>query len=79
MTVVPFTEFRRNVSGLLSRVERGETIVVTRHGRAVAEVGPVTPSAGRTPSWKRPGLRLTVPGAALSAAILEERNREGLP
>lgn len=30
------------------------------------------------PAWKKPGLRLTVKGASLSAAIIEERGRENV-
>jgi antitoxin (DNA-binding transcriptional repressor) of toxin-antitoxin stability system len=63
---------------MLTRVERGETLVVIRHGRPIAEVSPVSAVAGGSPSWKKPGLRLVTKGAALSAAILTERNDEDL-
>ena len=33
MTSVTLTEFRSHASGMLSRVEHGETFVVLRHGR----------------------------------------------
>jgi prevent-host-death family protein len=79
MTAVAFTEFRRNASKILSRVERGETLIVERHGRPIAEVSPVPREEGKVPSWKRPGLRIAAKGARLSAAILEGRDREGLP
>jgi antitoxin (DNA-binding transcriptional repressor) of toxin-antitoxin stability system len=58
-------------------VERGETLVVLRHGRPIAEVSPVTASAA-APSWKKPALRLVVKGAGLSRAILAERDDENL-
>ena len=35
------TEARARFAELLRRVERGETVVITRHGRAVARVVPV--------------------------------------
>lgn len=73
MTTVTLTEFRNNASGLLTRVERGETLMVLRHGRPIAEVAPVSPPPDRPPSWKRPGPRLVMKGAGLSAAILAER------
>jgi len=73
MTTVTLTEFRSNASSMLSRVERGETLVVLRHGRPIAEVTPVQPRPGLEPSWKRPALRLVARGAELSAAILAER------
>jgi len=76
MIMIPFTEFRRNASGLLSRVEQGEAFLVMRHGRPIAEIGPVTPSEGRVPAWKTPGMRLVSKGARLSAAIIQERDHE---
>jgi len=76
MITIPFTEFRRNASGLLSRVEQGEAFLVMRHGRPIAEIGPVTPSAGRVPAWKKPGVRLVSKGGSLSAAVIQERAHE---
>ena len=75
MTRVAFTEFRRNASGLLVRVERGEALVIMRHGRPVAELNPVGPPATRTPAWKKPGLKLALRGGGLAAAIKQERAR----
>jgi prevent-host-death family protein len=34
-------EAKTHLPALLERVERGERFVITRHGRAVAELGPV--------------------------------------
>ena len=78
MTTIAFTEFRKNASDLLTRVEHGEILVVVRHGRPIAEIAPVPQAAGRIPSWKQPGVRLVSKGARLSAAILEERSRENV-
>jgi prevent-host-death family protein len=78
MTTVTLTEFRNHASGMLTRVEQGETLVVLRHGRPIAEVSPVAHENARQPSWKRSALRLTAKGASLSSAILEERVVEGL-
>jgi prevent-host-death family protein len=76
MTTIPFTEFRRNASDLLSRVEKGEVFLVMRHGRPIAEIAPVTQSESRIPAWKKPGIRLVSKGARLSAAIVQERANE---
>ena len=76
MKTVTFTEFRKNASGLFSDVEKGETFLVLRHGKPVAEISPASAEQGAGPSWKRPGLRLTAKGESLSSAILEERRRE---
>lgn len=77
MSTVTLTEFRSHASGMLDRVERGETLVVLRHGRPIAEVSPVAdrPAA---PSWKKPALRLAAKGAALSRIILAERDDENV-
>lgn len=73
MTTVTLTEFRSHASGMLTRVEQGETLVVLRHGRPIAEVSPVASAIATESSWKRPALRLVAKGAALSRAILEDR------
>jgi len=76
MKTVTFTEFRKHASGLLSDVEKGESFLVLRHGKPIAEISPASTERAATPSWKRPKLRLTAKGANLSSAILEERRRE---
>lgn len=78
MTTVSLTEFRSHASGMLSRVERGETFVVLRHGRPIAEVSPVSAAKSGAPSWKSPGPRLIAKGASLAAAIRAERDDESL-
>lgn len=76
MTTVTLTDFRSHASGMLTRVEQGETLVVLRHGRPIAEVSPIAQKDNSQPSWKRPALRLSTKGAGLSSAILEERAHE---
>jgi prevent-host-death family protein len=76
MTTVTLTDFRSHASGMLTRVEHGETLVVLRHGRPIAEVSPVTKKDIGQPSWKRKALRLSTKGAGLSSAILEDRAHE---
>jgi prevent-host-death family protein len=76
MTTVTLTDFRSHASGMLTRVEHGETLVVLRHGRPIAEVSPVTKGDSGQPSWKRAALRLSTKGAGLSSAILEDRAHE---
>ena len=73
MRAVTSTELRQNVFSLLSDVENGERVLVTRHGRVVAELSP--PARSVEPAWKRAGPRLPIAGAAVSAAILRERSR----
>lgn len=76
MISIPFTEFRRNASGLFDRVEKGEALLIIRHGRPVAEITSVVDKGNRTPSWKRPGVKLVTKGGRLSHAIIEGRARE---
>ena len=76
MKTVSFTDFRNQASTLFDAVERGETLVVLRHGKPVAEIHRVSQAEPRTPSWRRPGLRLAAKGANLAKAILGERARE---
>ena len=78
MKTVSFTEFRKRASGLFSEVENGETLVVLRHGKPIAEVSPLESPGSHQPSWKRAGLRLSAKGTSLAAAILEERDRENV-
>ncbi len=73
MKTVTFTEFRKNASGLFSDVEKGQVVLVLRHGRPIAQVTPVVSGEVQTLSWKKPGLKLTSKCAGLSSAILEER------
>ncbi len=77
MKTVSFTEFRKNASNLFSDVEKGDRLLITRHGRAIAEVNPVSNESLRR-SWKKRGLRLSIKGAELSSAIIEERDRENV-
>jgi prevent-host-death family protein len=72
MVSTAFTEFRKRTASFLDKVENGETVIITRHGRPIAEVIPATP-ASSLKSWKRPALRLSIKGLSLSRAIMEDR------
>ena len=73
MKNVIFTDFRKNASGFITEVEHGETLVLLRRGKPVAEIIPFSDEIRRTPSWKKPGIQLQIKGSDLSSAILEER------
>jgi len=74
---VSVSDFRRNAAGILALVEKGEKICILRHRKVIAMIVP--PESGRPkPAWKRPGLRLVIPGVSLSRAVLEERQKYGL-
>ena len=72
MKSVTFTTFRRNASEILDLVEKGESIRVLRHGKAIARIVPADRREAQ-PAWKRPGLRLVTAGVSLSRAVLAER------
>ena len=76
MKTITFTDFRKNASSLITDVEHGETIVLLRRGKPIAEIVPFSDRSQRTPSWKRPGIHLQIQGSDLSSAILEERESE---
>lgn len=73
MKTITFTEFRRHASALLAEVEEGETLIILRHSKPIAEIKPVSEDSDRVPAWKEPGIKLEYPGAELSTAILAER------
>ena len=72
MTQTTSTEFRKHTKAYFDSVEKGETVQVLRHGKVIAEVNPPREDSGK-PSWKRPGLRLVIPGASFTQAILDAR------
>ena len=72
MKTMSFTDFRKSASAVLDLVEKGETIRVLRHGKAIAKILPAELQEPN-PAWKRRGLRLVVAGSSLSKAVLQER------
>jgi prevent-host-death family protein len=73
MKSVAFTDFRKKASDLITEVEHGETIVLLRRGKPVAEIVPFSDGARKSPAWKQPGVCLRIQGSDLSSAILEDR------
>lgn len=73
MKQISFSEFRKNASKLITDVEQGERIYITRHGKIIAEISPSNQNEIKVPAWKKRGLRLAIEGEGLSSAILEER------
>ncbi len=76
MKTVTFRDFRKKASIYLTQVENGESIVILRRGRPIAQVIPFPGRKHQAPSWKRPGIHLQIQGSELSSAILEERESE---
>jgi len=44
MVTVSLAQAKAHLSALLDKVEAGEEVIVTRHGRAVAHIRPVSPA-----------------------------------
>ena len=49
MTEIGASEAKNKLSALLDRVERGEEVVITRRGRAVAKLAPMAGGSGSQP------------------------------
>jgi prevent-host-death family protein len=47
MTTVTAYEAKTHLPRLLRAAERGETVIITRHGKPVAQLGPVEDRRGR--------------------------------
>ena len=73
MRTIPFTEFRKDASSIISLVEHGEKVTITKHGKPVVDIIPSLKRSGRLPSWKKPALKLDLKGGSLTRAIIDER------
>lgn len=73
MKTVLVTDFRKNTASFINEVEHGETLVLIRRGKPVAEIIPFSDSRPNKPAWKQPSIRLQIQGSDLSSAILEDR------
>jgi prevent-host-death family protein len=73
MKTINFTKFRKKASGLITEVEKGEELVLIRHGKPVAEIIPYRKPEKSGPRWKQPITPLEIDGHDLSTAILEDR------
>lgn len=74
MITATLTKLRQHTRDYFDAVEKGERIIVSRYGKPVAEVRPI--SGIDVPSWKKPGPRLVIDNVSLSKAILDERDEQ---
>lgn len=49
MAQVPVRELNQNTAGVLARVENGETVEITRHGRVIGRIVPA--GGGELDDW----------------------------
>ena len=52
MKTIAFTDFRKKASDLITEVEHGETIILLRRGKPVAEVVPFSDTAQENPGME---------------------------
>jgi prevent-host-death family protein len=73
-------ELRNDTAGLLRRVEEGETIVITRRGRPVADLGPHREESRRwlTPSDVMEIRKITAGDPTWAAELAEMRAADEL-
>lgn len=77
MHILPLSDFRANASAMLDLVERGETVRIMRHGKAVADLVPVRSEPGQAPSYQQPfePVMALPSGYSAVAGLVDERNR----
>ena len=73
MKTITVAAFRKNASAFIAEVEHGETIVLLRRGKPIAEVIPFSEKSHKSPSWKQTGIPLEIQGSDLASVILGER------
>ncbi len=71
MLTTSFSELRRKAKKYFDAVEQGEMVHVTRRGYIIARIVPAKDET--KPSWKKPAMRLIIPGVEISKMITEER------
>lgn len=79
MSAVNLAVAKAHLSELISRVESGEEIVITRHGRPVARVVPAIPVKQPVPLERLAELRKRLPpweGGSSAKALRELRDEE---
>jgi len=76
MRAVSVAEAKAHLSELLSTVEAGEEIIITRHGRAIARVSPPEKPKQPVPLKRLAALRNTVPAWTEPSANLVGQLRD---
>ena len=79
MVTVNLVQAKAHLSELLDKVETGEEVIITRHGRAVAHIRPVSRPKHPLRLDDLAAFRATMPGLRkASAELLREVRDEGL-
>ena len=79
MVTVNLAQAKAHLSELLDKVEAGEDVIITRHGRAVAHIRAVLPPKRPLPLEELAAFRSAMPRLRRpSAELLRETRDEGL-
>jgi len=79
MVTVNLVQAKAHLSELLDKVEAGEEVIITRHGRAVAHIHPVSRPKNPLRLNDLAAFRTTMPRLRRSSAkLLREARDEGL-
>jgi prevent-host-death family protein len=74
MVTVTLVEAKAHLSELLDKVEAGEQVVITRHGKPVANISPMI--APKKPFRSRAAFRARMPRLRQSSATLVRQMRD---
>ncbi len=69
-------ELRNRLSEILDRVERGERVIVHRHGKPAAALTAVAPESRRLPPRAAARARIRVKGRPMSEEVRVARDEE---
>jgi len=76
MKKVKVNEVREHLAKYLSDAEKGEEIIITKHSRPIARLGPLEPSASELPDLSEHRKSIKLQNQPLSTTVMEQRNEE---
>ena len=76
MSEINFKNARNNLSSLITKVEQGEEIIITRHGKRVAKLVSAEREISSLTSLKQFRARINIQGDPLSKTVVDLRDEE---
>ena len=76
MSEINLKNARNNLSSLLTKVERGEEIIITRHGKRVAKLVSAERQETGLPSLNQFRAKIKIQGKRLSKTVVDLRDEE---
>lgn len=76
MQTMNLKEARSHLSSLVDQAERGVPVIITRHGRKSAYLGPVPTGLKKLPSLSAFRAGITAPAEGLSVTVARTRREE---